>query len=73
MYGGTQGTILTLKALTDYMQNFASINGEGNFVLRLNGEVAQTISFTPEKKEVIEFNFDEIFAQPYFAALLQGG
>jgi len=40
MYGGTQGTILTLKALTDYMQNFASINGEGNFVLRLNGEVA---------------------------------
>lgn len=36
MYGSTQGTILALKAITSYMQNFASINGQGNFVLSLN-------------------------------------
>jgi hypothetical protein len=39
-YGSTQGTILSLKAITAYMQNFASINGQGSFVLRLNGTAA---------------------------------
>lgn len=36
-YGSTQGTILSLKAITSYMQNFAQINGDGTFVLSLNG------------------------------------
>ena len=36
-YGSTQGTILSLKAITSYMQNFAQINGDGTFVLTLNG------------------------------------
>jgi len=36
-YGSTQATILSLKAITKYMNNFVSINGNGNFVLRVNG------------------------------------
>jgi hypothetical protein len=36
-YGSTQATILALKAITSYMQNFANLNGNGDFVLRLNG------------------------------------
>jgi len=28
-YGSTQATILALKAITSYMENFASINGNG--------------------------------------------
>ena len=39
-FGTTQGTILSLKALTQYMKNLKSINGDGTFVLRINGQEA---------------------------------
>lgn len=35
-YGSTQATILSLKAIISYMENFAGINGNGTFALRLN-------------------------------------
>ena len=37
-YGSTQATVLSLKAITLYMKNFIEINGDGKFVLRLNGQ-----------------------------------
>lgn len=55
------------------MNNFANLNGDGEFVLRINGEVAQRIRFTAEDKEMIQFNFKEIFSKPEFASLLVGG
>lgn len=61
-YGSTQATILSLKAITSYMQNFASINGQGQFVLRLNSKVAQTIAFTSDKKDAIMFDFASLAA-----------
>ncbi len=39
-YGSTQATILALKAITSYMERFSGLNGDGEFVLRLNGDVA---------------------------------
>ena len=72
-YGSTQGTILSLKAITTYMSNFVSINGNGNFVLRINDTVVQTISFTPEKKDSISFNFDTIRANNEFSKFFVPG
>ncbi|CDW84292.1 a-macroglobulin complement component [Stylonychia lemnae] len=68
-YGSTQGTILSLKAITSYMKNFASINGDGQFVLRVNNTVAQTIQFTADKKDAIEFDFTSILSDSKFASL----
>ena len=65
-YGSTQATILALKAITSYMQNFANLNGNGDFVLRLNGLQAQKISFTPDTRELIEFDFDKIMRESAF-------
>lgn len=69
-YGSTQATILSLKAITTYMQNFASINGKGDFVLRLNGTAVQTVTFTSDKKDAIMFDFAKLMSdQPqYFKA-----
>lgn len=39
------------------MQNFASINGNGKFTLKLNDTLAQTIEFTSDKKDAIVFDF----------------
>jgi len=72
-YGSTQATILSLKAITSYMQNFASINGKGNFVLRLNGQVAQTISFTAEKKDAINFDLVPFFTKDGFKGFFDIG
>jgi len=72
-YGSTQATILSLKAITSYMQNFASINGKGNFVLRLNGQVAQTISFTSDKKDAISFDLTSLMRSDKFKALFTAG
>lgn len=44
------------------MQNFASINGNGNFVLRLNSTVAQSIYFTSDKKDAITFDLGALAA-----------
>ena len=62
-YGSTQATILSLKAITTYMQNFASINGQGDFVLRLNGTAVQTIVFTSDKKDAILFDFAKLLRE----------
>jgi len=69
-YGSTQGTVLSLKAITTYMKNFASLNGNGDFVLRINNVVAKTISFTADDKEAIEFDFNSILSQSQFSALI---
>ena len=61
-YGSTQGTILSLKAITSYMQNFASLNGNGTFVLTLNNTVAQAIKFTSAQKASIQFDFTALAA-----------
>ncbi len=60
MYGTTQATILSLKAITLFMKEFAQINGDGNFVLYLNGKSVQSISFNSRNKEAITFDFDTI-------------
>jgi hypothetical protein len=65
-YGSTQATILSLKAITTYMQNFASINGDGSFVLRINSIVAQSIRFTQDKKDAIAFDWESIVKNPAF-------
>jgi hypothetical protein len=72
-YGSTQATILALKAITSFMENFANLNGNGNFVLRLNDKVAQTISFTPQTKEVIEFDFAALMKNTSFASEFRTG
>lgn len=48
------------------MQNFASINGNGRFVLTLNGTEAQSISFTSEKKDAIMFDFASLSTSTEF-------
>ena len=60
LYGTTQATILSLKAITLYMKEFTQINGQGQFVLYLNGRSVQSISFDSENKEAIAFDFDAI-------------
>lgn len=55
-YGGTQSTVLAIKAITSYMQNYAAINGSGKFVLYANDEPLQTLSFSEEEKEALKFN-----------------
>jgi hypothetical protein len=55
------------------MQNFASINGKGNFVLRLNGQVAQTISFTSDKKDAIFFDLTSLMRNDKYKALFTAG
>jgi len=58
-YGTTQATVLSLKAITKYMNNFVDINGEGDFVLYVNGEEADRVAFTPEKKDAITFDIKD--------------
>jgi|LauGreDrversion4_2_1035121.scaffolds.fasta_scaffold289098_2 hypothetical protein len=55
------------------MENFANLNGNGNFVLRLNDQVAQTISFTPKTKDAIEFDFSVLMTNPKFADSFRNG
>jgi len=38
------------------MNNFVDINGDGDFVLYVNGVEADRVSFTPEKKDAITFD-----------------
>ncbi len=72
-YGSTQATILALKAITSYMQNFANLNGDGTFALRINGQVVQSISFTPKSKEAIEFDFASIMTNSKFSGFFKPG
>ena len=72
-YGSTQATILSLKAITTYMENFASLNGNGTFVLRLNNTVAQSIAFTSDKRDVIMFNFTALMADSKFKQYFEAG
>jgi len=58
-YGSTQSTVLALKALTTYMKEFSSINGEGDFVLRVNGQEAARKSFSQDTKDKIAFDITE--------------
>ena len=60
LYGTTQATILSLKAITTYMKEFTQINGNGNFVLYLNGIKVQSIAFNSTNREAIQFDFEEI-------------
>jgi len=62
-YGTTQASILCLKAITAYMNNFSGIDEEGEFVLSLNGKELQRKSFTPETKEAIEFDISDYIKQ----------
>lgn len=39
-YGSTQATVLSLKAITTYMKNFASLNGDGTFYVNVNNQRA---------------------------------
>ncbi len=69
-YGTTQATILSLKAITKYMNNFSDINGNGFFSLYVNDELVQMIEFTPENKSAINFDiqsFIDSHAVDYFA------
>jgi hypothetical protein len=59
-YGSTQATVLSLKAITLYMKNFTEINGDGKFVLRLNGQKVQSIKFNSTMRESIQFDFEAI-------------
>jgi alpha-2-macroglobulin-like protein len=70
-YGSTQATILSLKAITLYMKNFTEINGDGNFVLRLNNQKVQTIKFNSTYREAIQFDFD--FIKKNYPNLLSKG
>lgn len=72
-YGSTQATILALKAITTYMENFASLNGNGAFTLRLNKVVAQQIFFTSERREAIVFDFAALMADSRFKAFFNPG
>ena len=63
LYGTTQATILSLKAITTYMKDFTQINGNGNFVLYLNGISVQSIAFNSTSREAIQFDFEEIRAK----------
>ena len=72
-YGSTQATVLALKAITTYMKDSISINGIGNFTLRLNNTIVQKISFTNDTKEAIEFDFNQIVKNTTFAKLLKPG
>ena len=60
LYGTTQATVLSLKAITTYMNDFTQINGNGNFVLYLNGINVQSISFNSTNREAIQFDFEAI-------------
>ena len=42
------------------MKNFTEINGDGKFVLRLNGQKVQTIKFNSTYRENIQFDFTAI-------------
>jgi hypothetical protein len=44
------------------MKDFVNINGDGDFVLRVNGRIAQTKSFSPEEKSAIIFDLGEYIA-----------
>jgi hypothetical protein len=44
------------------MNNYNSINGQGNFVLYVNGIQAQSIAFSEEDKEAINFDISEFIA-----------
>jgi hypothetical protein len=54
-YGGTQSTVLAIKAITSYMKNYVGLNGSGKFVLYANDLALQTISFSKEEREAIKF------------------
>jgi hypothetical protein len=41
------------------MKDFVNINGNGDFVLRVNGRVAQRKSFTPQEKSAIVFDLGD--------------
>lgn len=72
-YGSTQGTVLSLKAITTYMANFASINGDGAFVLKINQQVAQTIKFSADHQDAIQFDFASIMQNTQFASYFTSG
>jgi len=72
-YGTTQATILSLKAITKYMNNFSAINGDGLFTLTVNGVVAQQIGFTPEDKSAITFDISDFMADPNNAEMFAPG
>lgn len=55
------------------MQNFANLNGDGTFALRINGQVVQSISFTPKSKEAIEFDFASIMTNSKFSGFFKPG
>lgn len=58
-YGTTQASILSLKAITAYMNNFSGIDEDGEFVLSLNGEEISRKEFTPATKEAIDFDISD--------------
>lgn len=43
-----------------YMKNFTEINGDGIFVLRLNGQKVQSIKFNSTYRDTIQFDFNAI-------------
>jgi len=61
-YGTTQSTVLALKAITTYMKNFVALNGQGAFVIRVNGQEAGRQPFDENTKEAIEFDLAKFVA-----------
>lgn len=55
-YGGTQSTVLAIKALTSYMKNYVNLNGDGEFVLYANQSKLQTVKFSHEEREALKFD-----------------
>ncbi len=55
------------------MQNFSNLNGNGTFTLRINSTVVQQISFTSDKRDVIQFDFDKIMNNSTLRKLFMAG
>lgn len=43
-YGSTQGTILSLKVLVEFLKN-SKVNGKGTFEVTLDGDTVKSIDF----------------------------
>ena len=72
-YGSTQATVLSLKALVKYMENSVNINGDGNFILSINGNDVMTKAFTQEDKEVILFDLSDIITSRTYSTNFNAG
>ena len=64
---------MSLKAITSYMENYASLNGNGSFVLSVNGVAAQRIFFTSDNQQAIQFDIASIASSKNFNSMFTSG